>query len=113
MHISPVALRILNKRLDQLATVDPHRETEEVPPIIQVDALWVTLLRPNGEVRRDRKGRKRPVKGRFKVPIMIAMGVWPESARCEVLLWQVGESESAEEWVNFLSPRRAVTFALR
>jgi hypothetical protein len=33
----------------------------------------VTMLRPNGKVRRDRKGRKRAVKGRFKCPIFIAM----------------------------------------
>jgi transposase-like protein len=69
---------------------------------LQVDAIWATLLRPNGQVRRDRKGRKRQVKGRFKVPIMIAMGVWPDSDRCEILFWRLGESESAEEWVKFL-----------
>jgi putative transposase len=36
------------------------------------------------------------------VPIMIAMGVWPDSDRREILLWRVGESESTEEWVAFL-----------
>jgi hypothetical protein len=102
MSIGPLALRTLNERLHQLASLDPHREAEDVPPILQVDAIWVTLLRPNGAVRRDRKGRKRPVKGRFKVPILIAMGLWPESDRCEILLWRLGESESAEEWVRFL-----------
>ena len=102
MAISPLALRTLNERLHQLATLDPNREAEDVPPVLQVDAIWVTLLRPNGEVRRDRKGRKRPAKGRFKVPILIAMGLWPESDRCEILLWRLGESESAEEWVKFL-----------
>jgi transposase-like protein len=70
--------------------------------MLQVDAIWITVLRPNGQVRRDRKGRKRQVKGRFKVPILIAMGVWPDSDRCEILLWRQGESESAEEWVKFL-----------
>jgi hypothetical protein len=102
LSIGPLALRTLNERLHQLATLDPHREAEEVPPILRVDAIWVTLLRPNGEVRRDRKGRKRPVKGRFKIPVMIAMGQWPESDRCEILLWRLGESESAAEWVQFL-----------
>jgi len=102
VHIGPLALRTLNQRLHQLKALDPNREAEDVPPILQVDAIWVTLLRSNGEVRRDRKGRKRPVKGRFKVPIMIAMGLWPDSDRCEILLWRLGESESAEEWVKFL-----------
>ena len=101
-HIGPLALRTLNERLYLLMNLDPNREAEDVPPVLQVNAIWVTLLRPNGEVRRDRKGRKRPVKGRFRVPIMIAMGVWPESDRREILLWRLGGSESAEEWVTFL-----------
>ena len=101
-YIGPLALRTLNKRLHQLVNLDPNREAEDVPPILQIDAIWVTLMRPNGEVRRDRKGRKRAVKGRFKCPILIAMGVWPDSDRCEILLWRLGESESAEEWVKLL-----------
>ena len=102
MSIGPLALRTLNERLHQLATLDPYREAQDVPPILQVDAIWATLLRPTGGMRRDRKGRLRPVKGRVKVPILIAMGLWPDSDRCEILLWQLGENESAEEWVKFL-----------
>lgn len=102
LYIGPLALRTLNQRLHMLQNVDPERAATDVPPIVQVDAVWVTLLRPNGKVRRDRKGRKRAVKGRHKVPIMIAMGVWPDTNRREVLLWRLGESESTEEWVAFL-----------
>jgi len=102
LHIGPLALRTLNKRLHVLVNLDPNRELEDVPPVVEVDAIWVTLLRANGEVRRDRKGRKRPVKGRFKVPILIAMGVWPDSDRREILLWCIGADEGAEEWVKFL-----------
>jgi transposase-like protein len=101
-YIAPLALRTLNKRLHQLARLDPKQQVDEVPPVLEVDAIWVTVLRPNGELRRDRKGRQRPVKGRFKVPVMIALGVWPDTDRCAVLLWRVGDSESAEEWVKFL-----------
>lgn len=102
LHIGPLALRTLNKRLHLLQDLDPNREAEDVPPVVEVDAIWATLMRPNGEVRRDKKGRKRPAKGRFKVPILIAMGVWPDSGRREILLWRIGADESAEEWVKFL-----------
>lgn len=102
LHVGPLALRTLNERLHQLTRLDPSREADDVPPVLQIDAIWVTQLRANGQMRRDRKGRQRPVKGRVKVPILIAMGVWPESDRCEILLWRVGKSESAEEWVKFL-----------
>ena len=103
LHIGPLALRTLNSRLHQLVALTPDRDPTDVPPILQVDAIWITLLRPNGQVRRDRKGRRRRVKGRFKCPVLIAMGVWPDTDRCEILLWQLGRSEDAEEWVAFLS----------
>lgn len=103
LHIGTLALRTLNQRLHQLQHLDMGRDPDDVPPILQVDAVWVTMLRPNGKVRRDRRGRKRQVKGRFRRPIFVAMGVWPASERCEILLWQLGESESAEEWIDFLS----------
>jgi transposase-like protein len=101
-HVGPLALRTLNQRLHQLVNLDPGWETKEVPPILQVDAIWVTQLRPNGKVSLDSKGRKRPLKGRFKRPIFIAMGIWPDTDRCEILHWQLGESEDDEAWVAFL-----------
>jgi transposase-like protein len=103
LHIGPLALRTLNQRLHQLADLRPDGKPTAVPPILQIDAIWITLLRPNGKVRRDRKGRRRAVKGRFKCPLLIAMGVWPDTDRCEILLWHLGTSEDAEEWVTFLS----------
>ena len=102
-YIGPLALRTLNRRLHRLADLTPDGNTSDVPPILQIDAIWITLLRPNGKVRRDRKGRKRAVKGRFKCPVFIAMGVWPDIDRCEILLWQLGNSEDTEAWVDFLS----------
>ena len=45
LYIGPLALRTLNKRLHQLASLDPNREGEDVPPILQVDAIWVTPCR--------------------------------------------------------------------
>jgi hypothetical protein len=106
-YIGSLALRTLNQRLHLLATLDPHREAEDVPPVVQLDAIWITLLRPNGRVCHDRKGRKRAVAGRLKVPVMIAMVVWPDSDRCEILSWVQGESESAEEWAKFLEALEA------
>jgi hypothetical protein len=65
LYPGPVALRTLRQRVHQLNALDPHRDSMEIPPIVQVDAVWATLMRPNGEVRVDRKGCKRPVAGRF------------------------------------------------
>lgn len=106
-HIGPLALRTLNQRLHQLANLTPDCNPTDVPPILQVDAIWITVLRPNGQIRRDRKGRQRPVTGRFRLPVFIAMGIWPDSNRSDILLWQLGRSEDAEEWVTFLSTLEA------
>ncbi len=103
LRLGPLALRALNQRLQALSSLDLARDPDEVPPVLQLDAIWVTQLRPNGEVRRDRQGRRRPVKGRHKRPILIAMGVWPDSGRSEILLWRMGESEGAQEWIDFLT----------
>ena len=107
LHIGPLALRTLNQHLHQLAQLAPDPPPSAVPPILQVDAIWITLLRPNGQIRRDCKGRQRPVKGRFKCPLFIAMGVWPDSNHSEIVLWRLGHSEEAEEWTAFLSELEA------
>jgi hypothetical protein len=103
LHIGALSLRTLNQRLHDLVHLDPERDWGDVPPMLQVDVIWVTQLHPNGKVRRDRKGRKRAVKGHFKCPVFVAMGVWPDSNRSEILLWQLGSSEDDEGWVTFLS----------
>jgi transposase-like protein len=107
LHIGPLALRTLNQRLHQLAQLTPDSTPSATPPILQVDAVWITLLRPNGQTRRDHKRRQRAVKGRFKCPLFIAMGVWPDSNHSEILLWRLGHSEDAEEWTAFLSQLEA------
>lgn len=102
-YIGPLALRTLNARLHQLTALTPDLETVETPPVVQLDGFWITQLRPNGEVRTDRKGRKRAVKGRFKRCVLIALGIWPDSGRQEVLAWQLSDGEDFTCWLAFLS----------
>ena len=64
--VGPLGLRTLTERLHQLQGLTPDLESPEVPSIVQVDAIWFTQLRPNGERRKDAKGRKRAAKWRFK-----------------------------------------------
>ena len=108
LHIGPLSLYTLNHHLHTLADLELDYDPAQVPPILQVDAIWITKLRPNGKVKRDRKGRKRPVKSRIKCPLFIAMGIWPESNRSTILYWKLGKSEDDEEWVSFLGDLEAV-----
>jgi transposase-like protein len=108
LHLTPLALRTLNQRLQQLATVPPTPEECSVPPVLQVDAIWVTQLVPTGAYHRDAKGRRRPDKKRIKRPILIALGVWPETGRAEVLAWRLAAKEDEADWLAFLSDLEAL-----
>ena len=107
--MSPLALRTLNQRLQQVSQREERTATAgEVPPVLQVDAIWVTQLVPNGSYRLDRKGRRRACKKRIKRPIFIALGVWPATERAEVLAWRLADSEDEAAWLAFLSELEAL-----
>lgn len=99
-YIGPLALRTLLLRIQQSA---PIPEVSGVPPIVQVDAIWVTQVLPNGHTFCDRKGRRRMSKGRYKRPIFIALGIWPETNQAQVVEWMLAESEETEAWEEFLT----------
>jgi transposase-like protein len=77
------------------------------PPILQIDAIWFTQLCATGQWRTDGRRRRRPVKRRRKRCVLIALGVWPDSERQEVLAWQLVDGEDAEAWLRFLSQLEA------
>jgi transposase-like protein len=99
-YIGPLALRTLLLRVQQSASPIQLRG---VPPIVQVDAIWVTQVLPTGRSVTDRKGRKRAGKGRFKQPIFVALGIWPATNHAQVLDWMVGQNEEAQAWAQFLT----------
>lgn len=112
LHLPPLALRTLNQRLQQVAalpavTTAAATTATAVAPVLQVDAIWVTQLVPTGTYHRDAKGRRRPDKKRIKRPILIALGVWPDSDRAEVLAWHLADREDEGAWLAFLSDLEA------
>jgi hypothetical protein len=101
--IGPLALRTLNTRLHQLKELTPELATTDAPPVLLVDGFYITQIRPNGEYRTDTKGRRRAVKGRFKRCLLVALGLWPDSGRQEVLAWTLSEGEDFNAWLTFLT----------
>ena len=106
-YIGPLALRTLNLRLHQLKDLTPDLATTAAPPVLLVDGFYITQIRPNGEYRTDAKGRRRAVKGRFKRCLLVALGIWPETGRQEVLAWALTEGEDFTAWLNFLGQLEA------
>jgi len=98
---SSVGLRTLNRRVRHMADlVEPwqQRPVDEVPPVVRVDGIWLTLMQDTGEVQVDRLGRRRRVKTGKKVPVLVAQGTWPASGRQEVSAWVLGSGEDETSW---------------
>lgn len=100
-----VGLRTLNRRVLMISAggmpMVPLKKGE-VPPIVRVDGIWITVMYPTGEVKKDRLGRERPVKQAKKVPLLAAQGVWPLTGQTVLLAWMRAEGEDTESWQLFL-----------
>jgi transposase-like protein len=106
-YIGVLGQRTLLERLHRLQELTPGRDERPTPPVLQIDAIWFSQLRPTGQWRRDRTGRLRPVKSRRKRCLLIALGVWPASAQQAVLAWAIADSEDEAAWLAFLSQLEA------
>lgn len=102
-YMGVLGQRTLLKRLHQLQSLTPGADERPTPPILQLDAIWFTQLCATGQWRTDSKGRRRPVKSRRKRCLLIALGVWPETGRQEVLAWHLADGEDTESWLTFLT----------
>jgi transposase-like protein len=99
--------RTLMERLHRLGALPERSRPTPVPSVVQVDAIWVTQVLSTGGVYLDKKGRKRVKRGRFRRPLLVAMGVWPEQDYAEILAWSLGDSEDEQTWNAFLSELEA------
>ena len=106
-HLGPLGRRTLMQRLHQFVELPQGQRPTSVPPVLQVDAIWVTQVLPTGGTYQDSKGRRRAKKGRFKRPILLAMGVWPDHDYAEILAWTLADSEDEQAWTAFLSELEA------
>ena len=101
-------LHSVSARLHQLAAQVPAWQTrwlEDVPPVVMLDAIWVTLLETTEQEHTDRSGRKRRVKARRHVPVMLALEVWPETGRSAILDFEIGDGpgEDRASWLRLLN----------
>lgn len=102
---SSVGLRTLNQQVLPLGSAESSftwLRQGEVPPVVQVDGIWITVMFATGETQTDRTGRTRLVKQAKKVPIPAAQGVWPTTGRTQLLAWMRTDGEDAASWQKFL-----------
>src|SRR6267378_807762 len=107
-----VGLRTINERINQLEPLVHQFHTnplEQVPEVIQLDGIWVTITEQGEVVVLDRRNRARHERKGKKRVILVALGFWIENGKekREIVDWQIAESEKHEEW-QVLQEARAV-----
>ena len=102
LHTS-AGLRKLNTVVQTVATVLPGR-LKQIPPIVMLDAIWVTLLEDTETIKTDRRQRRRRVKARQKVCVLVALGLFPKTGDWGILGWHVANGESQSDWEDLLLP---------
>jgi len=101
-----VGLRWLNQVVHDRSQPTEIR-LSSVPPVVMLDAIWLTLLTPTGETRKDSLKRQRAVKTKQKVCVLVALGLYPQSGRWGILGWYVAAAESRDAWEALLVPLEA------
>jgi putative transposase len=95
-----VGLRTLNERINQIEPLTKCVHTtpfNAVPPIIQLDGIWVTIQSQHEKIKPDKRKRQRHQRSGKKMVILVALGFWNDGRR-EVLDWQVARSEDHQQW---------------
>jgi hypothetical protein len=98
-----VGLRTINERINHIEALVHQLHTtpfEQVPEVIQLDGIWVTVTTEGEVVLRDRRNRARHERKGKKRVILVALGFWTENGKekREIVDWQIAESEKHEEW---------------
>lgn len=72
------------------------------PPVVEVDGVWMTLMKTTEAKREDRLGRMRSVKVGQRCVVLFARGCWPQTGQHELLTWLVSDKESEASWGDLL-----------
>ncbi len=100
-----LGLRTINERVQQAGAgreVWLQRSLPHFPPVVEVDGVWITLMKKTGAKRKDRLGRLRPVKVGQRCVVLFARGCWPKTGEHVLLTWLVAEKESEDSWGDLL-----------
>ena len=101
-HRTQVGIRKLNE-LVQRVRKPAELTFSSVPPVILLDAIWLTLLEPTNRQHQDKLGRQRRTKQRHKVCVLVALGLYPQTGRWGILGWHLANAESQSAWERLLT----------
>lgn len=99
----PLSLRTINRQVNVLVQALPLLENPlpDVPPVVQLDGIYFTLVERTRQVKRDRRQRLRRRLRHRQCVALVAVGFWPDGRR-EILGWALATEEGSAEWQDFL-----------
>jgi transposase-like protein len=111
---SSVGLQTLNKRVNAATTVAKrwkNQPIEDVPDILQVDGLPFGVMEKTGQIKLDKKKRRRAKKKGTKQMLLVALGIWSETGQKQILDFEIVREEDYEAWKTLLDRlyRRGLT----
>jgi hypothetical protein len=101
-----VGLRTVNERINQIEgqVQEYYKQTiKNVPDVIQLDGIYVTIQGQSETVKYDKRNRARHVRKGEKKVVLVALGFWQHGERREVIDWQIAKSEDHEQWEALLN----------
>src|SRR5437667_1253054 len=102
-----LGLRTINERINQIEPLllQAHREPiTDVPTVVQLDGIWLTIQSQSEKEKPDRRKRRRKASKGQRVVVLVALGFWNDgSGRREILDWEIAKSEEHTEWEKLLN----------
>ena len=102
-----VGLRTINERINQIEPLllQAHREPiTDVPTVVQLDGIWLTIQSQSEKEKPDRRKRRRKERKGQRVVVLVALGFWNDgSGRREIIDWEIAKSEEHTEWEKLLN----------
>jgi len=101
-----ISIGTVQRRVKRTVRLTVHEMQQKLfisPPVILLDALWGTVMVETGERKRDKKGRLRKVKRGKRIPVLVALGMDPQTGETRVLAWVRGVAEGIEDWTRLLT----------
>ncbi len=75
---------------------------ERVPPVVQLDGIFLKEARETGELFRDKRGRERKRKQVARKALVVAWGIYPDTGERVLLGWEEGDTEDRETCLKLL-----------
>ena len=102
-----VGLRTINERINQIEPVVRHAHRDpisDVPTVVQLDGIWLTIQTQTGKEKPDRRKRRRKERTGKRAVVLVALGFWNDgSGRREIIDWEIAKSEEHTEWEKLLN----------